>query len=568
MSAILDAAIKLQLETRAKRNAAGQLLCRRCNKVVPPEYSIVFWNPEDENNVWGPCCSDECICHLKICSCCNKDFIIDKEGDITHVGDGTWLCHECIKTVKLCKCCNKKTTLRDSPEGEICQDCYHKRYFTCTVCRKEHKKEKSIGVSISRSELVKWTHVLRVESPTCLTCYKKAIKGKQPLPVSICGCCGDSFALVEGGRSQEFCDRCIDRQDVRECGHCKKYTKRWDTLGGKIYCMACKALVIPCECCKKAYVLKTGSLKFKGTLKTYHICETCNGKGNLKECPSCLSLSSQIHKLPGKKDACGHCLGRYNHCSRCDQFHFQESFCRNGEGGSYRVSEYSYKPTLFFNYIKKSNVFFGFENEINYTDDKFDDALKNLYSGFPASTLYAKRDGSIYGQGFEIVSQPMTLEFFDALDLEPMYRTTPRANDTSCGLHVHVSRGSFEGQAHLYKFTEFINSNSTFMKKIAGRDFNSYAKQYKDKITKAIKGTAQRERYHAVNLTNPHTVEVRIFKSARTEHQLRARIEFVNALVEYTRDCSMLAINVESFKAWLAATSLYPNLKKEIAGKK
>lgn len=566
MSAILDAAIKLQLETRAKRNAAGQLLCRRCGKVVPAEYSIVFWNPEDETHVWGPCCSDECICHLKICSCCNKDFIIDKEGDITHVGDGTWLCHDCIKTVKLCKCCNRKTTLRDSPSGEICEDCYRKMYFTCTICSKEHKREKSINTSIPRNELVKWTHALNIEKPTCLTCYKKAIKGKQPLPISVCGCCGDSFPITPSSRSEEYCDRCIERKDVRVCSHCNKYVRRWDVLGDKIYCTHCRTLVTPCECCRKTYIPKVGGFKFKGTLKTYRICEACSKKADVSECASCMSLSSKIYKVAGKKDACGHCFPRYNHCPNCDQFHFQESFCRNEESkGRFRVSEYSYKPTLFFNYIKKASVFFGFENEINYTDDKFEDALRLLYTNYPASTLYAKRDGSISGQGFEIVTHPMTLEFFDSMDLGPMYQTAPRANDTSCGLHVHVSRSSFEGQAHLYKFTEFINSNSTFMKKIAGRDFNSYAKQYKEKITKAIKGTASRERYHAVNLTNPHTVEVRIFKSARTEHQLRYRIEFVHALVAYTRDCSMMAITVDGFKTWLATTDSYPNLKKELS---
>ncbi len=45
MSATLTAAINRQLTTRTKRNTQGQLLCRRCNEVVPPDYSIVFWGP-------------------------------------------------------------------------------------------------------------------------------------------------------------------------------------------------------------------------------------------------------------------------------------------------------------------------------------------------------------------------------------------------------------------------------------------------------------------------------------------------------------------------------------------
>ena len=43
-----------------KRDADGNLLCRRCGKVVPKSHRMVYYNPEDPSQVWGPCCSDEC----------------------------------------------------------------------------------------------------------------------------------------------------------------------------------------------------------------------------------------------------------------------------------------------------------------------------------------------------------------------------------------------------------------------------------------------------------------------------------------------------------------------------
>lgn len=565
MSAILSAAIKYQLENRVKRNAEGELLCRRCEKVVPPEYSIVFWNPEDEGHTWGPCCSDECICHLKICSDCNQDFIIDKEGDITHVGDGTWLCSTCILSVKLCSSCNKKTSLRRSPEGDICKNCYDKKYFLCSICGEEHEISDSIKNRLSNGEKVKWTHVVDIEKKVCIFCFDKAIKGKEPLPLSCCDNCGDSFSLTVDTLSDKYCPTCINKERVRACAHCREYVTRWCNLGGSYYCKPCEQLFTHCECCKINYIIKTSSIKHKGIKKTYKICKDCAKLENLIECKSCLSLSDRAVFLEGKKDTCVSCYNKYKLCDKCDEFHFNEDFCRNSSSSKYRVSDYSYKPALYFNFLKKTKVFFGFENEINYLEDNYDAAKRTLYKSYKASVIYAKRDGSISGKGFEVVSQPMTLEFFDSLDLVPMFQVSPKERDSSCGLHVHISRDSFEGPAHLYKFTEFINDNRSFIKKIAGRDFNSYSRGYEEKITKAVKGTAMRERYHAVNLTNPHTVEVRVFRGAKTEYQLRYRVEFVNALVEYTRDCSMMDVNdIKFFKKWLKLVPGYENLKKEV----
>jgi hypothetical protein len=121
---------------------------------------------------------------------------------------------------------------------------------------------------------------------------------------------------------------------------------------------------------------------------------------------------------------------------------------------------------------------------------------------------------------------------------------------------------SLDGQAHLFKLTEFINNNKPFTKKIAGRDFNSYAREYQEKISKAVKGTGHRERYHAVNLTNKKTVEIRIFKSARNEFQLRYRIEFVSAVIEYTRNASIKSLSDSDFKLWLNGQPGYSELKK------
>lgn len=560
MSATLETAIQNQLTNRTKRNSEGKLLCRRCSKVVPPEYSVVFWDPEDETKVWGPCCSDECICHLKICSECNQDFIIDREGEITHVGSGIWLCKHCIRHVEICPCCNNKSPLVDSPSGKMCKNCFNRKYFICKDCGKIKETGEAICNLYDRTEMAKWSHIVDQEErrKVCNDCYSLRKVGKEPLPVAACKYCDDTFTLHS--KSSEYCIRCIDRGYVQSCTRCGVYAKRFDEIDGHYYCKTCAPKVIPCAMCGKG-LFKEEGFKVRGKSSTYLVCNKCKkGKKVIQECPSCMKPSaSPLLKVPGKKDACSKCISLYNYCTECEQYHFNEGYCRKDRA---KVMDYSYKPFPYFNGDLNDRVFFGFENEINYPEDSYEEARSTVIRSYPSEVLYAKRDGSIQGHGFELVSHPMSFDFFKGLDLEPMFRVKPKERDTSCGLHVHISRKAFDGQTHLFKLTEFINNNRTFTKKVAGRDFNSYAREYQEKISKAVKGTGFRERYHAVNLTNKHTVEIRIFKSARNEFQLRYRIEFVNALLEYTRNSSLKDLKDSLFKEWLKAGSGYSELKK------
>ena len=89
----LGKAINEQLY-RAGRSNNGNLLCRVCKKEVPESFKFILHLPEDKSVVWGPCCSEDCICRLKICSRCKKDFPIE---EITYQDNGIWLCNSCSK---------------------------------------------------------------------------------------------------------------------------------------------------------------------------------------------------------------------------------------------------------------------------------------------------------------------------------------------------------------------------------------------------------------------------------------------------------------------------------------
>ena len=68
-----------------------------------------------------------------------------------------------------------------------------------------------------------------------------------------------------------------------------------------------------------------------------------------------------------------------------------------------------------------------------------------------------------------------------------------------------------------------------------------------------------------VNITGNKTVEVRIFKGAKNQNQLRYRVEFVFALVEFTRNCSIKGSTVGNFVDWILKGSEYRHLKNFLA---
>jgi hypothetical protein len=94
----LQASINAQLE-RINKDSDGNYLCRKCGSVVPDDFKFVFFLPGDESRVWGPCCSEECICYTKICTGCNKDFNVDDESQIKYFDNGNWFCSECSQNI-------------------------------------------------------------------------------------------------------------------------------------------------------------------------------------------------------------------------------------------------------------------------------------------------------------------------------------------------------------------------------------------------------------------------------------------------------------------------------------
>lgn len=199
-------------------------------------------------------------------------------------------------------------------------------------------------------------------------------------------------------------------------------------------------------------------------------------------------------------------------------------------------------------------IYFGIELEceVETPPDLVDDATKHLYRSQVAERIqhtykdfaFAKHDGSMFN-GFEVVSIPLSRDAHATRWIP--FLEAARENGlqirNSCGMHVHVSR-EWLTPLQIGKMLAFVCNpkNEDFMKIIAGRkppviksknypDGKAYAEMSPKKITDVTK---HRDRYSALNLVNPETIEFRIFKGTLNLHILMKNIEFCDALVRFT----------------------------------
>ena len=200
------------------------------------------------------------------------------------------------------------------------------------------------------------------------------------------------------------------------------------------------------------------------------------------------------------------------------------------------------------------------ERYSDYMDNKrwCDEVMRALSDKWPR-TLYGKYDGSIGGDGIEIVSHPMTAkyacrvynrDFINILKNHGMYASN------GAGLHIHVNRTSLakHSVAKLTVLSEVLQDD---IMRIARRNqddiddwsqFTEYVdtwQRYHDSndipslYAMVYESLSNQGRYKVVNNTNSATVEFRVFASTTDYLLIRAYIGLVDAMCNYVNHNTM-----------------------------
>lgn len=207
---------------------------------------------------------------------------------------------------------------------------------------------------------------------------------------------------------------------------------------------------------------------------------------------------------------------------------------------------------------------FGIELEVQIRNGSLDKKLAAIHEAVNYETqqigeyCFFERDGSI-GEGFEMVTQPAGLDvhrdrlgrFLNNSQLKMGFRSHEGG---ACGLHVHVGR-EFLTQGQIYRVQSFLNDvrNEALIRAIARRYDNNYCR-FKPQLAKfTIHGKHSTERYEALNVTNPDTIEFRIFRGSLRYESVMAALEFVNSLLTFCTpgEVSLTQFTAIGFKQWL-----------------
>ena len=294
----------------------------------------------------------------------------------------------------------------------------------------------------------------------------------------------------------------------------------------------------------------------------FDVCEVCVlAYGyTYAECCGCLVANGYNYSL----ELCARCAEDFRECYGCGavghieyEMHYSEraddwycEHCYEGDGLP-GVRDYHDGAPWGLRPIGGEfgkHVFFGVEFEMVGDHDP-SDVLEHLER---KQLAHAENDSSL-SQGMELISQPATLSEWRGVYGEEMRRAlatlTARGftmDDSDCGAHVHISRNAFTSPEHLARFAMWFQHNSSdrgcegAAEAISGRGYSSYARTdvwKRGELAAACKNRAGYvRRMAAVNLTNSHTVEIRIWAGTDDFSETLGSIEFVAALVEMTRN--------------------------------
>lgn len=375
--------------------------------------------------------------------------------------------------------------------------------------------------------------------------------------------------IVQTANGEEaWCRSCISG-DAFNCEHCGEYYSSEDFESASVdsdgydetWCERCvEDDAISCWYCGD-YVDSEYAISIDGG--SYYICPTC-AERYYERCDNCGEWfdPDDIYHSCGNQ-VCRDCAEdsySWHWCEECGNYVYEDEWdedmecCTNcirvsRRSDNARVRSYhgDEPPMKYFG--KYGEVFKGLGIELEIDRDYNGSASEkqtclNDLDELIGTHAYFKYDGSLR-DGIEIVTFPHTLEAFYELPWEKVLKACKDNGFSShdigtCGLHVHISREIFgddeEMQSdNIAKLMQFYNIFWADILKISRRT-DSQVAQWASKYPTIRKSTLKKwatkkdrygRRYMAVNVTNDHTVEIRINRGTLNLSTFLATIDFV-----------------------------------------
>lgn len=397
-----------------------------------------------------------------------------------------------------------------------------------------------------------------------------------------------------------------DEENTITCDHCNSEVPEDETAtcNGEKLCQDCQSGTTVCDECGERYdndeILYVDS-------SDRNVCEVCL-RDEYFRCSDCeeYHLSDYSVYVSGVGYICEGCRdsGPYMSCEDCGETRHEDNFYQGDDDRWYcsgciddhrlrSIQCYSYRPELNFIHEKEEEYssmaygdkisrkgpkeYFGVELEVAQgrscvvgRNEAADNAI-----GDNEDKLYCKEDSSV---DFEVVSHPFTRKAFygqmydvwqNALASLRSDRYASHQAQCSCGMHIHVSRTAITSGV-LYKLLKLVYNFPRLSWKISQRKdqhLRHWATVY-DSTSQALKAKEKRgfERYNAINLQPPSTIEFRLFRGTLKFSRFVKNMQFVFAALDYCRVTGFSRISAGGFTEFVNnAGNEYGELKRFMA---
>lgn len=294
------------------------------------------------------------------------------------------------------------------------------------------------------------------------------------------------------------------------------------------------------------------------------VCVQCIEDGVVNYCETCNEWcwSEDSVWVNDETSACSSCARNTYWCDGCAMYHWEDDRCEYNDGRRYEWLR-SYHDNPRFNLIgddglaveqDPKRVFFGLELETENANDWIEDNIELERRQW--RNVWACEDSSL-DNGAELITMPATLNAWRDGHVipwnDPAFTQFPSQDEyRSNGLHVHVSRSAFRrpvfhghrgyrhSSSHMYRLLQFFEWNQYAIEIIGERSSTSYAswdgkqRMFENRKDNA-KPDAYGNKYNPINIGPRETIEFRIFNGTMNKDKIMKAIEFVSAVVEYTR---------------------------------
>lgn len=307
------------------------------------------------------------------------------------------------------------------------------------------------------------------------------------------------------------------------------------------------------------------------TMYVCNHCESWNCDIFLCEDHNRMEMTIDNHYVENYGRICSEALenGDYSYCDNCGNLYHIDDLCPDSEGyniycescyedmgcgiiGGYHEADFEFQTLN-----DEEEIGIGFELETEF-DGNYIDIARDINS--ISYNLHLEEDCSLHN-GFEIVSNPMSMEYFSKKfestidDIVKICKYSYNYEHNSAGFHVHTTKISALQTANLMYLVEYFKEELTKLAKREGRSLDRWAafhtnhakaefnEEMFDTFYEMVIDDCE-SRYHALNINNEYTNEFRIFKGSMDALEIKARCELCHNMASYAQYLAENEINV------------------------